>query len=89
MSAEIPAPHDFAFETPNCPKCGEPAAFVVEKMFALAGIAMEPGSFRADYIGETEVLWDTQTPYTPTRNDTCTIQCASHHEWASKFLTDA
>jgi hypothetical protein len=41
----------------TCPICGAPAEYVVESVIALALI-----DENGEYIGESNVMWDTQRP---------------------------
>ena len=74
------------FEPSNCPACGQQANGVLE---TISGIALllfdEDGT--AQYAGETDVCWDSQTTVRD-RYGRVTLVCPGGHQWPAS-LPDA
>lgn len=81
---------DFEFEHPFCSKCGEPATQIAEKMAVQAHIHLDPSTGGYSYIGESEVLWDTQVvddiEHGPDLGK-CELMCDQGHTWRTNYRT--
>lgn len=67
-------------QNPKCPTCGHVAKGILESLYCLAGIACaEDGT--AEYAGESEVFWDSQTPVDDPGG--ITLECVNDHRWTS------
>jgi hypothetical protein len=72
---------------PNCPHCGNLAAYIVETLYAHAGIKKDnQGTF--NYVGESVMLWDTQQPQADEKTGLYWIRCdgAHPHEWQTEII---
>lgn len=78
--------YDYKFDTPICPECGEPVAAILEKLEAIAYLTVDGD--KADYCGETEIIWDNQIPVEGEEKDTIVLMCYGHHFWKSTFTED-
>ena len=70
----------------KCPKCGQTAEGMLEKLFGVAGLIFDPeGS--ADYDGGTNVDWNSQLPV---RDGTgrVTLECSEGHQWQATPTED-
>lgn len=67
------------FITSNCPKCGQPAVAILERLYAWASLYEENGAF--DYAGESDVDWDSQEPVETDKQ--VDLTCDNKDEWSS------
>ena len=74
------------FDRPTCPECGRIPVYIVESVKCLARIEPadddEPGF---EYLGESDVLWDTQGPERDAESNVSVV-CENDHQWETRLL---
>jgi hypothetical protein len=71
---------------PNCPYCRNPAAYIVETLYAHSAIGLnDDGTF--GYVGDSDMLWDTQQPLVDEETGLLWVRCGgvTPHEWATEI----
>lgn len=71
--------YSMKIEQPNCPECGQPAAFVSEIQPVFAEICMT-GEDRAEYTGTIEKCPGQRTPELDQFGKSC-VCCRDDHFW--------
>jgi hypothetical protein len=67
------------FDPSTCPACGQPAQGTLETIPGLARLIFdEQGD--AQYLGQTDVCWDAQTP-DRTDDGRAVLVCPGGHAW--------
>jgi hypothetical protein len=66
---------------PNCPTCGKPARGTLDTIYGVALLAEPDKDGQTDYIGETDVNWDSQRPVDDPEG--ITLECQEGHQWVS------
>ena len=75
------------FEIAKCPKCGEYPSSTSETIAGNAILSEPDENGEQDWIGDTDVCWDSQTT---NRNEKGEVElnCENLHSWFSKEITD-
>lgn len=74
----------FKFSTPLCPECGGKPGAILETLEAWAFL-----DGNGEYVGESDVLWDTQIVDDDDVTGECTVICCECKEmWNTKYTDD-
>jgi hypothetical protein len=69
-------------EFPTCPKCGQNAIYLVERVFVYSGIRVSGPDGQAEYTGHDDHVPDDSEPQASDEGLT-RVQCEKGHEWIS------
>lgn len=74
---------DLFLHSPLCPKCLEPAIFIIEKVEARVAISQTLDACTFDYTGANVVDW--YTSKIAARKRQAQLHCQNDHTWLSDF----
>lgn len=78
------------FDEPLCETCGAPAGGIVETLLAVASIyADENNPEKFEYLGDSDVCWDSQTPFCDEDGGLIILCCSRcDNEWNARMIEE-
>lgn len=77
------------FDPKDCPVCGEEARGTLKQVWGVALLQFGV-SGEAEYTGETDILWDSQTSETGPDGEGVVLCCSEcSHEWTAAITYEA
>lgn len=73
------------FKIAHCAVCGEPPVAIVERVLGNAFLCEPDDTGDQNYMGETEIEWDTQETDTDADGDV-EVFCDKHHFWKTAIV---